>query len=122
MQKRSKTAGVKDTPGSTPLKRHWFHRADDDQPGFQELCRKRKWAPVQTFGSWNDNEQGLGVAIDARGRIFLVGSKPHLQELSLVESMEFYADMFHESKEGGDEEGLPQFYRTIAAQLRKGAQ
>jgi hypothetical protein len=84
------------------------------------LCRKRKWTPVQTFEPWNDNEQGLGVAIDTRGRIFLVGSKPQIQELNLVESMEFYADMFHESKEGGYNDGAPQFYRTIAAALQKG--
>ena len=121
MQKRSKTAGVKDAPGNAPLKRQWFHRADeDDHPGFAELCRKRHWTPVQTFGSWNDNDRGLGIAIDARGRIFLVGGKPHIQELNLVEAMGFYADMCHESKEGCDEEGLPQFYRTIAAALQKG--
>lgn len=110
-------------PGLT-LKRVWFVRATEQTEKELERHRPpRDWQQVETFCSWNDNDNGLTLWIDGKGRIFLTGGEPYTQRLTYPEAMSFLGDMFHESEEGGDKEGMPAFYKAIASALRKaGAQ
>src|SRR6186713_3129249 len=82
---------------SVPTKPIWFVPADASRPGYADVCKRRGWTPIETWGSHNPNDAGLALAMDRKGRVFLIGSEPHIQQLTLAESMELNAAMDYEA-------------------------
>ena len=121
MRKSVQTAARTPVAGKSVLtKPMWFVPTDASRPSYADVCKRRGWTPIETWGSHNPNDAGLVLAMDRKGRVFLIGSEPHVQQLTLAEAMEFYAAMNYEAQEGSNEEAFADFFTTIAAALQKG--